>query len=141
VNQAFQSDENEENAESQTFRTAESANLPAIFINRHRDKSKEMEKIEDEDPGQVVQELKDVRDRIVDRLKSNMLDQLKKAREDSVDKDKEEQDLKLDLTASSDPNSLIQLETHSTHSKETKLIKPTQQLQLLKQPCRACRKK
>ena len=64
-----------------------------------------MEKIEDEDPGQVVQELKDVRDRIVDRLKSNMLDQLKKAREDSVDNDKQEQDLKLDLTASSDPNS------------------------------------
>ncbi len=101
VNQAFQNDENE----SQTFRTAESAILPAVFINRHRDKSKEMDKIEDEDPGQVVQELKDVRDRIVDRLKSNMLDQLKKAREDSEDKDKQDQDLKLDLSASSDPNS------------------------------------
>lgn len=71
--------------------------IQTAIINKHRDKSRELLKnVKDDDPNKVVDELHDVRDRIKDKIKGNMLEQLSIARSESEKKD----DLKLDLTSS-----------------------------------------
>lgn len=69
------------------------------IVTKHRDKSRELAKtIKEDDPNKVSDRLKGVQDRVRDKIKPLLKEQLEKARQESEDTMRS--DLKLDLSAS-----------------------------------------
>lgn len=101
-NQAYEDDASETNSNSGK------SQMKAALIGKHRDKSREVaQRIPEEDPNAVVEELHIVRDRIKDKIKANLKSELLLAKteeaavkESGDDKDKGKSDLKLDLSLS-----------------------------------------
>lgn len=101
-NQAYEDDQ-----ASETSSNSGKSQMKAALIGKHRSKSREVaERIPEEDPNVVVEELHMVRDRIKDKIKANLESELLVAKtkeaavKESTDTDKEKSDLKLDLSLS-----------------------------------------
>lgn len=103
-NQAYESDQ-----ASETNSNSGKSQMKAALIGKHRSKSREVaERIPEEDPNAVVEELHVIRDRIKNKIKANLESELlvAKTKEAAVkesadtDKEKEKSDLKLDLSLS-----------------------------------------
>ncbi len=116
--------------QNESVETTMNPNTQTAIIENHREKSRELaQRIADENPNEVIEELHVVRDKIKDKIKQSLADQLEKvANHDEIDGEEQKKDknteLNLDLASArfSNPSETLR-ETSLQRIKQIKVSK------------------